>query len=125
MMKAFHSVQPLQLDENGVLRFKPNPIVVWLLEQGSLNMNDIASNEAFSREDREHFAQLIGYSFDGASSLSYMSSEVLDAAKDAYSNPEMSQAALVQSLRGRLEDLKQALKGPMAELYGIHPDDLG
>ncbi len=124
-MNTLHSVQPLQLDEKGVLRFKPNPIVVWLLEQGAVSMNDIATNEAFSREDREHFAQLIGYSFDGASSLSYMSTDVLNAAKDAYSNPETSQAAFIQSLRGRLEDLKQALKGPIAELYGIHPDDLG
>lgn len=65
MSPAKHPIQPLYKSESGVVRFKPNAIVQYLLDNGGISMNDIACLD-FSREDREQFAQLIGYSHSGA-----------------------------------------------------------
>jgi len=115
-------IQPLITDGNGVERFKANEIVCYLLDNGGLNMNDLAVRD-FSREDREQFAQLIGYSWSGASDLSYMSDEVLDAAKSM--KDSMSEdAARAASLREQILSAKRLMRDGVAALYGIHPDDL-
>ena len=64
-------IQPLVLDEAGVLRFKENKIVRYLLDNGGLTLNDLATS-SFSKDDQEQFAQLIGYSVSGWSTLSYV-----------------------------------------------------
>jgi len=69
-----HPVQPLEKDPNGVLRFKENKIVRFLLDNGGYDMNKLATMP-FSQEDREQFAQLIGYSLGGFGELSYVSDE--------------------------------------------------
>lgn len=74
-----HPIQPLGLDEHGVLRFKANAIVRYLLDAGPFDMNKLALMP-FSQEDREQFAQLIGYSLGGFGELSYVSDETYDAA---------------------------------------------
>ena len=71
MAKAKHPVQPLVRDKHRVLRFKPNKIVQFLLDAGPFDMNKLAVMD-FPREDREQFAQLIGYSLSGFSELSYV-----------------------------------------------------
>lgn len=75
-----HPVQPLDLDEHGVLRFKANAIVRFLLDAGPFDMNKLAMMN-FSQEDREQFAQLIGYSLSGFGELSYVSDETYDRAQ--------------------------------------------
>jgi len=70
------SFQPIVL-EGSVLRFKPNPIVVYLLANSGLDMNHLAECD-FSDEDRMQFAQLIGYSCSGFSDLSYTTDDVRD-----------------------------------------------
>lgn len=77
---AKHPIQPLERDTRGVIRFKSNAIVRHLLDHGGINMNDIARLE-FSQEDREQFAQLIGYSHSGSGDLGYVSDEVWEAAE--------------------------------------------
>lgn len=67
-------LQPIYYDGVGILRFKSNAIVRFLLDKGPYNMNDLARNE-FSDDDREQFAQLIGYSVGGFLDLSYVSDE--------------------------------------------------
>jgi len=67
-------VQPVILEEHGVLRFEENKIVVFLLDHGGYDMNKIAAMK-FSVEDREQFAQLIGYSLGGFDELSYVRGE--------------------------------------------------
>ena len=62
-------MQPIYLDGDGRARFKENAIVRYL---SANRMNDLAEMP-FSQEDREHFAQLIGYSVGGFSELSYIS----------------------------------------------------
>lgn len=67
-----HPMQPLEWDKNEVLRFKRNPIVEFLLDNPArVDMNLLARMD-FSREDRQQFAQLIGYSLSGYSELSYV-----------------------------------------------------
>ena len=70
--------QPTLLDEHGTLRFQLNAVVEYLLDNGDLTMNDLgvaAQNLGWSDEDQAQFAQLIGYSVDGWSTLSYVSRE--------------------------------------------------
>lgn len=68
-----HPVQPLILDD-GIIRFKRNAIVRYLLDAGPFNLNQLALMP-FTDEDREQFAQLIGYSLSGFGELSYVSGE--------------------------------------------------
>lgn len=75
-----HPIQPLDLDDHGTLRFKANAIVQHLLNHGGIDLNALAMMN-FSKEDREQFAQLIGYSLCGFGELSYVSDETYDAAR--------------------------------------------
>lgn len=78
--KMKHPIQPLYLDEYGTIRFKANKIVEFLLDNGGIDMNKLA-RVGFSQEDRVQFAQLIGYSLGGFSSLSYVDDETYYAAE--------------------------------------------
>ncbi len=62
-----------------IIRFRENAIVLMLLDEGPFDMNKIARRN-FSQEDREQFAQLIGYSVSGAGDLSYMSAATISRA---------------------------------------------
>lgn len=82
--------QPLVLDEDGVIRFRHNRIVRFLLDAGPFDMNQIAVMP-FSDEERQIFAQLIGYSVSGYGDLSYAEGEPTaraDAAQDTFTNEE-------------------------------------
>lgn len=69
-----HPMQPIVLDEHGVARFKANSLVRYILDAGKkygINMNHLAILPNISQEDREQFAQLLGYSVLGFGDLSY------------------------------------------------------
>lgn len=75
---AKHPNQPLVVDDHGVIRFKDNPIVSYMLFKGSIDMNHLAvkgSELGWTEDDKAHFAQLIGYSHSGWGSLSYVTDE--------------------------------------------------
>lgn len=72
-------MQPVEFDADGVARFKANAIVRFLLDAGPFDMN-VLFCAPFKREDREQFAQLIGYSVSGAGGLPYMSAELIEKA---------------------------------------------
>lgn len=118
-----HPIQPLVLDEQGVLRFKKNKIVEFLLDNGGIDLNQIGMGD-FSREDREQFAQLIGYSYSGAGDLDYTSNEVLDTAISMYENGKSEAEARAEVLHSQLENARRSMRGGVAELFGMHPDDL-
>ena len=121
-----HPIQPLEEDANGRLRFKENAIVRTLLDFASpkgMDMNAIAVLP-FTREDREQFAQLIGYSYDGASELSYVSSEVLDAAHTAWELGVSTERAHADVLRAHLNNLLEHLHPLAATAFRVHPSDL-
>lgn len=77
-----HPIQPLAKDTDGVIRFVPNKIVRFLLDAGPFDMNQLALMP-FSDEDREQFAQLIGYSLCGLSELPYAHAGTIIAAEKA------------------------------------------
>jgi len=122
-MLGKHPIQPLEIDGAGVLRFKENMIVRFILDHGSVDMNDIA-RKGFTREDREQFAQLIGYSHSGASDLEYMSDEVLDASEKMFNRSCTEQEARLSHFSDTVSRLRDGLRAPMAELFHVHPDDL-
>lgn len=77
-----HPMQPVYLDEYGVVRFKTNKIVELLLARGPFNLNDLACMD-LDKNDREQLAQLIGYSVSGFTGLSYVSDKTRWAAEGA------------------------------------------
>lgn len=119
---AKHPIQPLQM-ENGVLRFKRNKIVEHLLEKGLIDMNDIARLD-FSQEDREQFAQLIGYSHSGSGDLGYVSNELWYAAHEMYEKGVPELEARNAHLREQIQEAQAGMREGVAVLFGIHEDDL-
>lgn len=75
---AKHPMQPV-VNVDGIHRYKQNAIVRYLLDRGNIDLNQIAILP-FSQEDREQFAQLIGYSVGGACDLDYMSNRICNRA---------------------------------------------
>lgn len=89
-----HPIQPLEKDDTGVIRFKRNAIVEYLLDHGGIDLNEIASKE-FPREDLEQFAQLIGYSLSGFADLSYVSDETFAMAERSADTGETTEQARI------------------------------
>ena len=116
-------IQPLALDEHGVLRFKGNAIVQYLLDNGGLDMNDLCMVPC-SQEDREQFAQLIGYSLSGFGDLSYASDATYDAADKMYEEGLSEKDARIATLEETVETVRSNVKDAAAALFRIHPDDL-
>ncbi len=75
---ARHPVQPLEKDDTGILHFKKNAIVEYLLGAGPSDLHHLAVL-SFSDEDREQFAQLIGYGSSSFGDLSFVSDETREA----------------------------------------------
>ena len=122
-MTTKHPIQPLAYDEKGVLRFKANAIVQYLLDNGGIDLNKIACLP-FSKEDRQQFAQLIGYSLGGYSTLSYSDNQTCEAAEKIFNDGLCEDKARIAYLEGELKALRDALQVPMARLFEKHPDDL-
>jgi hypothetical protein len=72
-------MQEIYKDKNKVYRFRENAIVRYLLDAGPFDMNKLAIMP-FKKEEREQFAQLIGYSVDGFAELSYVSKAAIKEA---------------------------------------------
>lgn len=77
-----HPIQPLSKDAHGVLRFKRNAIVCYLLDHGGIDLNQIGAME-FTKEDRQQFAQLIGYSLSGYGELNYVTDRAWEKAQQS------------------------------------------
>jgi hypothetical protein len=118
-----HPIQPLEKDANGTLRFKGNAIVRFLLDSGPHDMNTLAMKD-FSQEDREQFAQLIGYSLPGFGDLSYVSDETYSAAATMDKNGISEEEARIASLEVVLVKVREGIKIIAPEVFRIHPDDL-
>jgi hypothetical protein len=119
-----HPIQPLEADDKGMLRFKRNAIVCHLLDNGGIDMNKLAALP-FSQEDREQFAQLIGYSHSGFGELSYVSDATYSAAARMHETGETDIEARLAVATELLRQTRDGLRKPIADLFGIHPDDLG
>lgn len=85
MSDAKHPMQPVELADDGVIRFKRNKIVRFLVDWASergMTLNELAVMD-FDDADHEQLAQLIGYSVSGFGDLSYVSDEAYQAATEA------------------------------------------
>lgn len=118
-----HPIQPVEVDSNGVKRFKGNAIVIYLLKRGGISLNDLAELD-FNNEDWQQFAQLIGYSLSGYGELSYVSSDAYGAAITMAEDGLSEDKARIAYLENELFHLRAELRGPMARLFDVHPDDL-
>lgn len=118
-----HPIQPLKTDKHSVVRFKENAIVSHLLENGGFDMNDLAVMD-FSQQDREQFAQLIGYSLSGFGELSYVSDATYEAAEKMWSDGVTESDARIVYFEETLEEVQEGVKKAAAALFRIHPDDL-
>ena len=116
-------IQPLALDEYGTLRFKGNTLVRYLLDNGGIDMNDLAIVHC-SQEDREQFAQLIEYSLSGFGELSYVSDTTYDAAAQMHEDGLTEAEARVVTLELMLENARAGVKQSATALFRIHEDDL-
>jgi len=74
-----HPMQAIIVDKNGAHRFSANAICRYLIDNGSIDLNEIATH-GFSPEDQRQFAQLIGYSLSGYSELSNVDDVSYEAA---------------------------------------------
>lgn len=118
-----HPIQPMVTDEKGTIRFKQNAIVRYLLDNGGIDLNQIAALD-FSADDHTQFAQLIGYSLAGACDLSYFDNETWEAASRMAESGMDQVEARNEQMRDLLTTLREEMREPIARLYEIHPDDL-
>lgn len=102
---ATHPLQPL-VDDAGTTRFKANEIVRYLLDNGRDDMNTLAALP-FSQEDREQFAQLIGYSLGGFGELPYVSEETWQRASSRRVRRTVKQVAKPQGEGGIIMKIKK------------------
>jgi hypothetical protein len=85
--------QPIGWADDGVIRFKENKIVKWMLDMGrggqkfDLNLIVMRLHEGkFSVEDLIQLDQLIGYSTSGFGDLSYIPPEEVEACDEIAAN---------------------------------------
>lgn len=119
------TLKTIFMDKTGCLRFKENAIVQYLLKNGGIDMNHLARlGDQFTDEDREQFAQLIGYSLSGFSDLSYVSNETYETAKRMAETGKTQEQAQIEVLQETLAAVRDGVKAIAPHLFKIHPDDL-
>lgn len=124
-LKHKNPIQPLLPEDGGGLRFKSNKIVEHVYdfaEKNGLELNKIAMMD-FSDDDRQQFAQLLGYSFGGYGNLNCVDGDAYSAAQNIANGQEQS-VARINALEHELAALRAALREPMARLFDINPNDL-
>lgn len=107
-------------------RFVSNKIVEHLLEHGQktgCGLNELACID-FPQEDREQFAQLIGYSLSGYGDLSYVSDDSYETAELMSETGETEEQSRIKVLEAKLKNAREHARNLAAELFNIHPDDL-
>lgn len=77
--KLRQPTQPL-FKERNIVKFKPNPIVVYLLENSRVDLTTISRME-FKDEDRTQLVQLLGASIGEFSDLPFVDKDVLQEVK--------------------------------------------
>lgn len=122
-----HPMQKIVKDIYGIPRFVENKIVSKLLDvarEVGVDMNNIASWDV-DREDRQQFAQLIGYSVSGFSSLNYADDDTVDAAYLIVTNgeEETEENARLKVLEELVSDVRRDLAPAVQALYGFDPLD--
>ena len=71
-----HPMQPIERDEQGTIRFRPNKIIRYLCDAGKIDLNALAIMP-FENDDMMQLMQLLGYSVSGFGDLSFADPEVV------------------------------------------------
>ena len=118
-----HPIQEIYKDSRGTLRFRENKIVQHLLDNGGVDLNQLAVFD-FNDDDREQFAQLIGYSLSGFADLSYVTDETYEAV-DCLSKCDKTNALQERynHLCMELDNIKTGLKMAAVAAFKIHQED--
>jgi hypothetical protein len=122
-----HPIQPIVVDQDGVPRFQGNAIVQYLLafaRNHGCGLNELAEIPGFRPDDWQQLAQLLGYSLDGYGELSYVTADAYEQARLMATAGLTETQAHITHLEREICALRDALREPIARLYGIHPDDL-
>ncbi len=122
-MSGKHPIQKLKHDDQDVLRFVDNDVVRYLLDNGGLDLNDLARVD-FNREDMVQFYQLIGYSLSGFGSLSQVSDDDYEIAHKMYKEKLSEKDAKVDYLTEELDRVRNLLRGPVAEIFNVSEENL-
>ncbi len=73
---AKHPMQPLEFDKEGIIRFKQNAIVKFLIDQYSTQvLNYIYVSGDFPWEDYKQFVQLSGHRVSSCKDMKYATDE--------------------------------------------------
>lgn len=117
-------IQPTYIDHNGILRFKENAIARFLLDNGGFDLNDLGRKD-FSQTDREQFAQLIGYSVSGFSTLSYASTQTVEAIDWIVADPTISSdRARILHLEYQLNQITDLVRNLTVATFHLCEEDL-
>ena len=131
MAERYQPMQPVECDEKGVPRFRENKFVRLLLDQpNGLTLNDLVTLD-YPKEDYYQLMQLIGYSVSAApiphdlihSADMIVAETDLDNvnAGEMLATPEQ---ARIRYLEKQLDDIRERLAIPIAELYNVHEEVL-
>lgn len=104
--------QPTCFDPHGVLRFKENAIVRFLLDYTTprgLGMNELCGM-GFSQDDWKQFAQLIGYSVSGWGGLSYVTPTDVEIVDRMISTGKTEESIKVDCYADILERLRSNIR---------------
>ena len=119
-------IQPISKDKNGVTRFEENKIVQFLLDrtrEHGIDLN-LISRMNFSQEDREQFAQLIGYSVSGFGELDYVKEETYNTVCNMVEEGIYEEEARIKYLQETLDSVKEKVRELSVSLFNIHEDNL-
>lgn len=119
MVDRYQPMQPIEHNESGVKRFRANTVVRYLLDNGGIDLNDLARID-FPNEDRDQFAQLIGYSVSAAP----IKNDLVNAAETVTENGQDTDRARILFLEAELASIRKAFSGPVSDLFHVHPDNL-
>lgn len=122
-MSGKHPIQKLKHDDQDVLRFVDNDVVRYLLDNGGLDLNDLARVD-FNREDIVQFYQLIGYSLSGFGGLSQVSDDDYELADKMYKEKLSEKDTRLAYLTEELDRVRNLLRGPVAEIFNVSEEDL-
>lgn len=123
-----HPMQPLELVDD-VLRFKQNNAVNALYEifkekTGMDPWHTMLSHPEVTKEDLCQFAQLIGYSHSGTTSLNYMDDQTWYAAQTVYNDGIPELEARNNYLEKKVRRITSRMRKLASLIFKIEPEDL-
>lgn len=115
-------MQPIVLNEKGVPQFQPNEAINRLFDAHAVYAATLLEAEDFSEDDRQQFAQLIGYTVQAYCKLPFASAEV--AAEAQRKGALLVRAAAEAARLKRFREDRAAMPERNAHLFDLHKSGL-